>query len=267
MPNAAPLEKVETIYGTFYSWEGEMITNQLKQYSAHTRNEIAMIKSFIRDGDNIIDIGAHIGTFSIPFARFNEGHGKIFSFEASPENVALLKKNIAANGLDEVVLPVQGVVAQERQHFIKMTPPKARSSVYYYVADPDASETGLASINIDDWHDHHARETPIHFIKIDVEGAEVSALQSCRRLIEKYKPVLYVEVNRKTLPRLGSSPEEIDALLKAWGYHYFRNIGERNSDHDRFTMVRQPVLKAEERVYDIIAVPPSSSRYPNLALL
>ena len=69
------IENVKTIYGTFNSWKGDLITEQLKQYSAHTRNELAMIKSLIEHGDNILDIGAHIGTFSIPFSQFNGKSG------------------------------------------------------------------------------------------------------------------------------------------------------------------------------------------------
>ncbi|HIO97458.1 MAG TPA: hypothetical protein EYG71_05970, partial [Leucothrix sp.] len=66
MAYASGTEKCKTMYGVFESWKGDVITVQLKKYSAHTRNELAMLKSFIAKGDNIIDIGAHIGTYSIP---------------------------------------------------------------------------------------------------------------------------------------------------------------------------------------------------------
>ncbi|WP_413701739.1 hypothetical protein ACLKMH_09390 [Psychromonas sp. KJ10-10] len=62
------MEIVHTMYGDFTCWKNDLITDQLKAYSAHTRNELAMLSTIIQEGDNILDIGAHIGTFSIPFS-------------------------------------------------------------------------------------------------------------------------------------------------------------------------------------------------------
>ncbi len=76
------IARIDTLYGVFHASEGDLIADQLKRYSAHTRNELSMIRDVIRDGDNIVDIGAHIGTFSIPFARFNTGQRKVDAFEA-----------------------------------------------------------------------------------------------------------------------------------------------------------------------------------------
>ena len=107
------IKRVETIYGAFFSWEGDRITHQLEKYSAHTRNELAMLRAFVREGDAILDLGAHIGTFSIPFSIFNQKKGTIYSFEANPNNYALLEKNIQMNNLDEIIIPTHAVIAEQ----------------------------------------------------------------------------------------------------------------------------------------------------------
>ena len=113
-----PVESVATIYGNYFSWKGDLITEQLKTYSAHTRNELAMIKSFICSGDNIIDVGAHIGTFSVPFSIFNEAKGLIFSFEANPNNYKLLQANIANNSVSSTIIPYHSIVSDEESSLI-----------------------------------------------------------------------------------------------------------------------------------------------------
>jgi len=40
------LKKINTIYGNFYSWEFDLITTQLEKFSAHTRNELSMLRAF-----------------------------------------------------------------------------------------------------------------------------------------------------------------------------------------------------------------------------
>lgn len=62
----------------------------------------------IRDGDTVIDIGAHIGTFTVYAAKL-AGRGAVYSFEPHPENFRLLKKNVSLNGLKNVRLSRTGV--------------------------------------------------------------------------------------------------------------------------------------------------------------
>jgi len=52
----------------------------------------------------IIDVGAHIGTFSMIAAKLNSAI-KVLAIEASSENCELLKKNIKVNNLEDSILP------------------------------------------------------------------------------------------------------------------------------------------------------------------
>lgn len=257
------IEKIETIYGLFYSWKDDLITDNLRCYSAHARNELAMIKSFVRDGDNILDIGAHIGTFSIPFAMFNNQLGHIFSFEANSQNYKLLCKNISANDFTHVITPINAVVSEKKSAFTMMTPPNANSGMYYFIPDTNNLATDLNTLNIDKWHEDTCPDLKIHLIKIDVEGAEVSVLRSCQTLIEKYRPLLYIEVNPLALNRYGHTVDAIESILKPLGYHFFRNIGKSNSTNDSFTLTRLKKLDESGHFFDTMAIHSLSTIYPN----
>jgi FkbM family methyltransferase len=255
---------IDTIYGVFLSWEDDLITGQLRRYSAHTRNELAMIRSVVCEGDNVIDIGAHIGSYAIPFARFNRNAGKIFAFEANPDNFDLLKKNIDLNHLEAVVLPTQAIVSAEKGNFTLVSTEDRSTARYFYISTPVGSTADQESITVDEWYLTHCPNTSIHFIKIDVEGAEYSAIMACKGIIEKFKPVLYIEINPHAFSRFRHTVGEIESMLRTWGYHFFRNIGPRNSENDRFALVHLERLRDGGGFFDLLAITPSDIRYPKV---
>jgi len=268
MLHSDKIEKITTIYGQFFSRNGDMITNQLKQFSAHTRNELAMLKSLITGGDNIIDIGAHIGTFSIPFASFNKGIGRVFSFEADIDNYNLLRMNITENYLDGAIIPKHAIVSDCEQRFSILKPSEDNSGMHCFL--PDSSSAGLDMadipvINIDAWYEQNEAETKINIIKIDIEGAEMAALRSCEKIIKKCLPMLYIEINNEALDRFNTTIAEIEDALNSFGYHFFRNIGPRNSNNDIFKIARLNSISDGGVFFDLLAVHPSSDRYPDLA--
>lgn len=263
------LESTNTIYGIFYSLKDDLITKQLKQYSAHTRNELAMLKSIIFDSDNIIDLGAHIGTFSIPFALFNNKRGKVFSFEANIFNYNLLRLNIRSNGMDEVITPMHAIVSDNKLAFTMFSPCNDNTGAYSFLPGNQPTEVDVHDvnvINVDEWYEYNGNDIKIHLIKIDIEGAELSALRSCKRLIERFKPLLYVEINKEALDRFNCTTDEIEETLITFGYRFFRNVGPRNSDNDFFKIESLNSISDGGDFFDLLAVHPTSDRFPAIAL-
>jgi hypothetical protein len=59
--------KVETVilstpWGSLESFAGDLITEQLHDYGAHQRSDLAFLLSLLRPGDTVVDVGAHVGT-------------------------------------------------------------------------------------------------------------------------------------------------------------------------------------------------------------
>jgi FkbM family methyltransferase len=260
------VKRFETVHGVMNAWVGDFVTQQLEEFSAHTRNELAMLGSLVREGDNIIDVGGHIGTSAIPFARFNGGRGKVFTFEPNPDNFELLLRNVAENGLGDVIVPVRAIVSEKPQRFRMVLPQAENTMAFCFLPDPDAPPppdgAEPASVNLDEWMRQAQGDPPVALIKIDTEGAEMSVLRACRRIIERDRPVLYVEVNTPALARFGSSPADVGGFLEPLGYHLFRNIGARNSADDRFWMARLSRIEEGGDFFDVLAVHGSSPRYP-----
>ena len=268
-------EQIQTIYGTFVTVPGDVVSEQLRTYSAHTRNELAMLRSLLRPNDVVLDIGAHIGTFAIPIAMACERSVRVFAFEPQPDVYALLEKNVMLNGLDAQISLSCGVVFDRPQSFQRLAdhrlPPRRRPNIvsntgataFVPATEPGAPDhEGPQVFVIDALIRAGALPARIDLVKVDTEGAELSGLRSCTDLIGRELPVLYVEINAAALQRFDTSADDIDRFLHAFGYHYFRNIGKRNSDNDSFRIARIRRLVEGGNWFDLLAVHPDDPRYP-----
>lgn len=264
MINSNEIETVSTMYGTFNALKGDLITEQLKQYSAHTRNEVAMLASTLSAGETVIDVGAHIGTFSIPMASMVGPSGKVYAFEASLQNYELLKRNIKVNQLSNTVTAYQAVVASASSSFYKeITPNDSNSGMCYFIEDESGN---IRAINLDTWISENGIQK-VDLVKIDVEGAEVQVLESCRNLLESQRPNLYIEVSQNQLKRFARSKRILEAILLQNGYHFFTNVGDRNSSNDSFKIVRLESLAEIDNLFDVLCIHPNNSAYQKINAL
>lgn len=247
---------IDTIYGRFFSYESDLITDQLIEFSAHTRNELAMLRSVVRAGDNVLDIGAHIGTYSIPLSQFIQG-GKLFAFEANLSSFNLLVKNIHANNLGDIATPIHGAAARQGDLLYSPVLPSGGNSGMYYFQEASKSlaQDACRSINIGEWYSQLTLAPQIDFVKVDVEGAELVTLRSLEQLLQSQKPKLYVEINEVALSRFGASVGEMDRFLTDLGYEFFRNVGPRNSGNDFFSVSKVQRLADGGPFFDVLALP------------
>src|SRR5436190_12640282 len=59
--------------------------------------ELLTFARCIQPGDHVIDVGAHIGLYTVTASRKAGEHGQVHAFEPSSANADLLRRNIAAN--------------------------------------------------------------------------------------------------------------------------------------------------------------------------
>lgn len=164
---------------------GPIIGKCLELYGEYSEGEVATMRRYVRPGDAVIDVGANIGSLTLPMAGLVGPQGRVFAFESQPYNFNLLCAHLALNGIEHVK-PFNAFVSD-------VANPKTSSDVWgSYVSDKwptqlmKLDELGLESCAL---------------IKIDVDGGELGVLRSAARLIEKARPVLYLENDVKSESR------------------------------------------------------------------
>jgi FkbM family methyltransferase len=260
VPKRTRTVEVRSIFGPLLAFAGDFATRQIEQFGAHTRNEVALLRSFIAPGDLIYDVGAHIGTFAIPLALAAGENGRVIAIEADADSFALLRRNIDRLGLQNRITPLHGLAGGSDGRYKCMSSARHTSASYFL---PDPNGVALPAIVLDEVQNGPTRR--VATVKIDVEGMELAVLRSAEHTIARDRPVLYVEISIAQMARYGVVLSEVANFLMPRDYRCFRNVGDRNSTRDDFQLVELGDLHDGGEFYDLLAVP--AERVPAFASL
>jgi FkbM family methyltransferase len=176
------------------------ITNPFDIIQAHLchgvffeQNELLALKSIAGAGKVIVEAGANVGNHLV-FYAVHMGAKKIYPFEPDPKNAAILRNNIALNGLDEVV-DARGIglgLGRQPGRF-SITRPKENNLGPTRLVEGDEIEVLPL--------DHVMAGIKVDFIRIDVGGMEFEVLEGARRTIAEGRPMIYVQVWNDRVPR------------------------------------------------------------------
>jgi FkbM family methyltransferase len=255
-------ERVDTPFGSFDSFEGDFITQHLVEFGAHQRSDLAVLLSFVQPGDCVLDIGAHIGTFSVPLGKAVGRTGRVVAFEPVAEHFGLLERNIESNDLLDIVQPVRAVVALGNQQ-LHVHRVEGNTGATSFLGLEGESAADIPIVSLDGWwKSSGARPSSVEAVKIDVEGMEHEVLSSGAYLIDTFRPVVLFEVDTA-----GRQPplKALDAFFASRGYRLFVNLAGRNLPTDTFKLARLrrvALLSRAQVILDVVAVDPASERYP-----
>jgi FkbM family methyltransferase len=164
--------------------------------------------------NTIVDIGGHIGAASLYFAAKAPG-AQIICCEPSPENFAILQKNIERNNLQGRVHAEQIAVADTSgTREFHLTSSTGGNSLYKY-------EQGGTTITVqtkslaDLFTEHHIERCD--FLKIDCEGAEYDILYATKPETFRAITCIILEYHHFTSHPQGN-PEALAAFLREQGY-------------------------------------------------
>lgn len=189
----------------------------------------SVLKHLVKPGDTVWDVGTERGWFTLLMGSLVGETGRVDSFEAFPPTVQKLTKNVELNQMNWV--HINGVAVSEENSKMWFVPPSNEvtnnvsflndcSGVGYLTTSFKENAIEVNTINLDDYYEK-SQIKKLSLIKIDIEGAEVSAIKGARHLILKDRPVIAIEFNRETALRANSSVEELNGLLDSLGYKMF----------------------------------------------
>jgi FkbM family methyltransferase len=172
---------------------------------------------FCKDSDTVIDIGAHVGFYSLIASEINP-QARIVAIEPSPINIEVLKKNSSANSAKIEIIEKVFSNIKTKVSF-QLTEASDNSSVAGSPASPTVSFLEIETIVGDELLlDLSSRIT----IKVDIEGFEFIALQSLERVLRMGAQVkLILEYNPSCLSKNGASIREFFERINHLGFRVF----------------------------------------------
>lgn len=209
---------------------------QILAYGGFDFPLLEILKTVVAKGSVFIDIGANIGCICLPLAKYVGPSGCVLSFEADPVVFQKLQNNSSLNSF---------VQWRGYNHALGST---SGTLTFHRAASTGSFGHAVGSLYESDWHtggstfdvsvdtlDRAIEKDQINrvdVIKIDVEGAEMDVLRGSLQTIEKFRPILCLEVCEHTYTTAGWTPQDLFDLLSPFGYS-FEALDERNPGRTR----------------------------------
>jgi FkbM family methyltransferase len=188
-----------------------------------------VLERYIRPASVVIDIGANVGAMSLPMAQACEA-GRVVAVEPTDYAYSKLVRNVALNpSLQTRVVPVQAALVAKGSG-------KPASATFYsrWPLDGEASHrhtehqgeleeaSGARFVALDDLIAElrgAARISgPISFVKLDVDGHELSVLRGAPEMLAKERPPMIVEITPHVQDEVPGRFEELLEIFKSHGY-------------------------------------------------
>ncbi len=194
-----------------------------------------LIKKTLHPGDHFLDIGSNIGYFSCLARSIVGPTGKVSVLEANPSMATQVKENLELNGWADSV-DIHEIAAWNKEETLTFNLAPIGKSGMGSVRDLSEINKSIEveALPLDQIFSSDNKK--ISAIKIDVEGAETQVIEGAKKVIQRDKPVIFIELSDQYLKQLGSSADQLlGKLIKGLSYkvHKYDNSGNVSSFNPR----------------------------------
>ncbi len=196
--------------------------------------EFQHLTKFLEPSDVFVDVGASSGIYTLKAAQHfrtsGGSDGLVLALEPFPDVLAMLFHNIQTNGFANVRL--RNVCAGARTEPGTLWTNFGKPNLFSLIqSDEKASPLEVLTVALDDlfiWEQLNR----LDYLKIDVEGTEGQVLAGARNVLQKYRPIIQIEVDKK------------DTLVDLPDYAAFQAPGSHNKiylprEHPKFHLPSQ----------------------------
>ena len=204
----------------------------ISHYGKYEETEAKIMEQKISKGDIVIDAGANIGLHTLNMAKIVGKTGKVFAFEPEITNFGILKKNIKLNNYTNIFAEHKAVGEKDG---IATLYRSNHPGMHKIDSKPQHSKDKLNVdiISLDNFFNKNHIQPKIDFIKIDVEGFELSVLKGMKNILKNNKNIkILLELYHNKLHEedleYNSKYEELLDFLESFDFKKFC-IDEENN--------------------------------------
>ena len=210
----------------------DMVSRKILETGVWEAGSIHAVADHLSPDGTFIDVGAHIGYYSLKAATMTGPNGHVISVEPNPQTLPKLRRNIEASNARTVsVFPVACAASETTLQFFAAPESNTGESS---LSKENASQEGTAPAAYEvrarplDAIVKEAKLDRVDVIKIDVEGAEFEVLKGAAKTLDEYRPVLIIELVPEQLKSMGASVEQVTQFLASHGYGAARRVDVAN---------------------------------------
>jgi FkbM family methyltransferase len=227
----------------------ELIYNEFEQM------ETRFVERLLRPGMTVVDVGAHHGLYTLLASKRVGRKGRVIAFEPSPREFRRLKKHLRWNRCSNVQLMPCAVGDEpgETDFYLVDGSQDWCNSLRPPAVDEPTSRVRVSVRRLDDALEE-LDVSKVDFIKLDVEGAELSVLYGVMRvLLRGSRPAILAEVQDIRTQPWGYTAREIIQFMIRMDYRWFAIAAKGallpiSCDQEKYdaNLVALPVERTEE---------------------
>ena len=171
---------------------------------------------------DVINIGANVGLHAVFLARLCAKARRVYAVEPNPEAYACLTRNVALNGLEHRITPIQACIgATSGDMEFAVVPGMPEYSSLGGIVHPSVKGRVQTTIRVPVSPLHDAIGEPTlnpSLLLVDTEGAELLVFRGASTLLTASRPLLLFECSDPLLRKFGHSSEALVQFLESCGY-------------------------------------------------
>jgi len=189
----------------------------------------------LAQGRVMIDIGANVGTTSIPRVLLGD-FACVYAIEPDPGNYACLVRNVVANGVRGLVLPDRMAIGDVEGEVVLRSMKSGTHHLVTRAADVREDErVTVPCVTLDGWIERMRIDlSEVFFIKSDTQGWDARVLAGAARVLAQKHIAWQVEFSPAMLQRSGCSLQDVYALLERHFTHFI-DLRSEQGTHVRAT--------------------------------
>ena len=187
-------------------------TRRSYSYGTYEPPVVKAIENAVKPGMVAVDVGANGGYYTLLLSKLVGDSGRVVSYEPLPQNVKILRENVSLNHRENV--RVESAAVSDCSGALDLELPDPNSALWAGLA-PENAGRGFVSVQAVALDDAFAEAPALHFLKIDVEGAESAVLTGASATIRRFHPAMVVELHDY---ETYGTRHPVIAQLEAFGY-------------------------------------------------
>ena len=201
------------------------VTFELASTGKYETLALETFLSSLNLGDTVIDIGAHIGLYTVPISKRVGYKGKVICFEPHPDNYELLKRNTSTHKCSNVILTQAAL-----RNFVgdsNLLASDYNTGDHSFFGLGNRKSISVKCTTLDSIIKPGEK---VSAIKMDVQGGEAEALQGMKRVLSENPHMMILwELSPEQMSKFGFDPLEFLRYLKGQGF-YSSTIDEEAGD-------------------------------------
>jgi FkbM family methyltransferase len=190
--------------------------------------ESYLFSTLIQPGWTVFDVGANVGQYSLMASTAVQSQGAVHAFEPIPQNYMRASEHITMNNLTNIQLNTFAAWHEETELELGQSADMTDNAGTFSVGAKVASAAIAFRVKAKSLDQYVSEQgvSKVNLVKMDIEGAELSALRGFQSTLKRDRPIVLMEINPAACKQMDYQPSDLWKLLvdelgyRAWKIGY-----------------------------------------------